>query len=59
MKRALVLMALLVLPAWGAQLTDEELAHCAEQGGCALVTRVWLMERLKEAEREGRKACSV
>ena len=30
-------------------VTQEEMQHCAAEGGCRLVTRAWLEDRVKQA----------
>ena len=57
MRALALILALWMLPAYGAMVTDEEMAHCVAEGGCALVTKLWLQQRLEEAREEGRKNC--
>lgn len=57
MKLALILAGALIpgpIPAYEVQgntiiVTQEEMQHCAAEGGCRLVTRAWLEDRVKQA----------
>ena len=53
-------LALLVAPvsAVNVQMTDEERAECAAGGGCAMVTRQWVMEQMQAAHKAGQAECS-
>lgn len=39
--------------AFTIELTEEEKAECANQGGCAWVTRAWFIEQLEGAHQQG------
>lgn len=39
-------------------LTDEEKAKCAKEGGCGMVSQAWIMSQLEQAFQSGKKACN-
>jgi hypothetical protein len=57
MKAALILAGALIpgpIPAYEVEgnsivFTEAEIRACVDEGGCRLITRAWLQERLKEA----------
>lgn len=56
MKKILFLALACVVTAAAAftiELTEEEKAECANQGGCAWVTRAWFIEQLEGAHQQG------
>lgn len=55
MRKLLLTLALVAAPALAVDYPQEDLELCDQQGGCAIVSRAWLAERLQQARDEGRK----
>ena len=56
---AIIFLALPPVFAFAVELTKDEQADCAKQGGCALVTKKWVNERIAEAYKAGREYSDV
>jgi hypothetical protein len=55
MRRLLLALALVALPALAIDYSPQVLDKCEEQGGCALVSRQWLADKIEQARQEGKK----
>lgn len=48
MRKLLLTLALVAAPALAVDYPQEDLELCDQQGGCAIVSRAWLAERLQQ-----------